>query len=400
MGDLLWPRGRGDRAGAQGAVRWRAAGLVVALAAGCARGPDAVDRAGLARWELVPELRVGAEDGPGSLADIRGFVVDSAGRLLVLDFNDQQIHLFDSSRRYAGTLGRKGQGPGEFGNANGLLQAPDGRLWLNDPYNSRFTVLNPDGSLHATHRFQPWGYGFMWAAAFDTGGTLYESIGVRVDTALRMRLQRFPPGAAFVSETLPTHPCDSLAATLPPARDYYQTPGGSYSVPFVPSPLSAFDPTGGWWCSTGRAYEVVQVTFDDHPTGVVVRGTRPTVPVTPAERDTAIARLRRFFEQTGGTNPDFSRIPGTKPPLRALQVDPAGRLWVMPTSPDSGTTWDVFAPDGRQLAVARAPFPVSAYLPLRFRGDRVYAVPTDTDIPTILRARLTQTRLAGSARER
>lgn len=347
------------------------------------------------QWSLVEELRYGAEDGPGSLADIRGLVADDAGGLLVLDFKDQQVHAFDSAGQYLRAIGRLGQGPGEFGNANGMLQAPDGRLWLNDPGNSRFTVLAPDGTLHATYPLQIRGYGYIWRAWFDSSGRLYEEIGVRVDTTFLRRLQRFrTDGKSLVSDTLPRFPCDSLGRTVGTSGLAYRMPNGFMQVPYAASPLQVINIDNGAWCTTGKSYEIHHVTLDDHATGVVARGASPAVPVSAPERDSAEQRVRDFAQKAGETDPDLSLIPAQKPALRSLHVDPTGRLWVGVNTTDAGFTWDLFDDAGRPVAVVRTGSGVAIYQPVVFRGDRVYFVTTDTDVPTIIRARLVRAPLA------
>lgn len=353
------------------------------------------------QWSLVEELRYGAEDGPGSLADIRGIVADNAGGLLVLDFKDQQIHAFDSAGHYLRAIGRQGQGPGEFGNANGMLQAPDGRLWLNDPTNSRFTVLAPDGALLASYPVQIRGYGYIWQALFDSSGTLYESISVRVDTSYHRRLQRFrTDGKTLVADTLPHFPCDSLGRTVGTSGLAYRMPNGFMQVPYAASPLQVISIDHGAWCATGKSYEIHQFTLDDHATGVVARGARPRVPVSAPERDSAEQRVRDFAQKAGETDPDLSLIPAQKPTLRSLHVDPAGRLWVGVNTTDAGYTWDLYDNSGRPVAVVRTGSGVATYQPVVFRGDRVYFVATDTDVPTIIRARLVRTPLAEAGQER
>jgi hypothetical protein len=353
------------------------------------------------RWSLVEELRYGAEDGPGSLADVRGIVVGDSGQLLVLDFKDPQIHLFDSLGNYLRAIGRLGQGPGEFSNANGMLRAPDGRLWLNDPNNSRFTVLEPDGGYSAGYPVQIRGYGYIWRAWFDRSGSLYEEIGVRVDTTYLRRLQRLRvDGASLVADTLPRFPCDSLGRTVGASGPAYRTPNGFMQVPFMASPLQVINIDNGAWCATGKSYEIHHVTLDDHATGVMARGTRPAVPVSAAERDSAEERVRAFFKQTGGSTPDLSLIPGEKPIFRSLHVDPAGRLWVGVNTTDPGYSWDLFDRTGRLLAAVRAPFEIAPYQPVVFQGDRIYAVASDTDVPTIVRARLVRAPLADAGKAR
>ena len=66
--------------------------------------------------ELKEDLSIGGKDAQSdyALGDIRDVVVDDAGIIYVLDSKNFHIKVFDSSGKFLRTIGRKGQGPGEF----------------------------------------------------------------------------------------------------------------------------------------------------------------------------------------------------------------------------------------------------------------------------------------------
>ena len=66
--------------------------------------------------------------------------------LLVFDGNDRQVHRFGVDGRALESLGNQGQGEGEFRDVKGGLAA-DGRIWVWDGGQRRFTVFRPDGEL-------------------------------------------------------------------------------------------------------------------------------------------------------------------------------------------------------------------------------------------------------------
>ena len=137
-----------------------------------------------ARWRMVEEWRVGgAADGPHFLGDPRGLGATKAGGVVVLEYKDQQVHFLDTRGQPVRTVGRRGAGPGEFQQANGLRVAPNGEVVVNDPSNNRFTVLGPSGDLVRTVPLQPWGYGASWDAYFNKGGRLDEEIRIRAPGA-------------------------------------------------------------------------------------------------------------------------------------------------------------------------------------------------------------------------
>lgn len=67
--------------------------------------------------------------------------------IILADAADRRIKAFSSSGHLLWTFGRSGQGPREFGNITDIKLAPDRSLWINDPANSRITVITPTGQF-------------------------------------------------------------------------------------------------------------------------------------------------------------------------------------------------------------------------------------------------------------
>src|SRR5690606_26450613 len=70
-------------------------------------------------WRLVQDLRLGTENtaGPEQFNRIAALLADSLGMIYVLDLLAQEIRVFDSTGVFSHTIGRKGEGPGEFTDA-------------------------------------------------------------------------------------------------------------------------------------------------------------------------------------------------------------------------------------------------------------------------------------------
>lgn len=342
------------------------------------------------RWTLRETLRIGGEDeGPYLFSDIRGVAVGSGGTIFVLDFKAQEIRLFDAQGKFVKRVARRGAGPGEIQNANGLLTAPDGRVWVNDPSNARFSVFAPDGEFQRQVIVPIWGYQWIWEGVFLPDGALLEYLPIRSDGASsREAIRRFRPDGSL-RDTLNLPGC-SPRGVKPEDMTFAgrSSRGGIYmSVPFLPTPVNAWDRRGYIWCAPRDRYVVMQLGIERGDTLTTLVRDVPPIPVTNAEREAAIAGIRKAFRERGFPDPDFSRVPRTKPVINKVDVDGAGRVWVRRAAGDSMRTYfDVWSDRGTLVATVEAPFRLFGPRPL-FRGDTVYAVTVDQDdVPAVVRA--------------
>jgi hypothetical protein len=344
-----------------------------------------------ATWSLVENLRIGSEeDGPYLFTQIRGVAIGERGSIFVLDFRTQEIRLFDSQGKFVKRVARAGAGPGEIKNANGLLIGTDGRVWVNDPNNSRYTIFTPSGDFAAQHLFSPWGLGYTWQGTFDRSGSLLEYVSVSEGNQRQGKLRRVSPDGAKV-DTIALPECENRASRE--AQAGYQTQSGQvrnfFGVPFIANPIRAWDAAGFIWCSSNDRYEILKIRLIRGDTVLRVTSALAPIPVTDAEREAAIAPIRAAFARSGQPAPDFGNIPRVKPALQAIDVDNAGRLWVRATTNDTTRTvfevWD--GTSGRQLATVTAPWRIPGALRPLIRGDTMYTVILDeNEVPVVVRA--------------
>ncbi len=349
--------------------------------------------AGPATWRLVEDLRMGgADSGASSFSDIRGLAVTPAGGILVLDYQPQEIRLFDSAGRFVKVVARKGEGPGEITSANGMAAGPDGRLVVNDPQSRRFSIYDASGAFVEQHVVPGWGYGYLWNGGVDTAGRTYEAFYVRRDTLHIPSIRRFSPDFSS-TDTLPMPPCMS---DLKRESYLFQSKerNGVMGVPYTAEVVGYVDDRGSAWCARSDEDLVIQMNAESGDTVRTIRGTRAAAPITAAEHDSAVAGVEAFAKQLGATGWDLSRIGKLRPIILNLSTDDAGRLWVLTGAADSVSIYDVYDRDGAPLATVRANFTgssVPGWHPV-IRGDRFYTIVTDADgVPAVVRARLEHT---------
>ena len=327
---------------------------------------------------------------------IWSIAVDDDRGVYVFDGQAQHIRVFDSAGGYVQTLGRRGEGPGEFGSAEAIAFLPDGRLVVRDPRNMRVQVFDPGTRDSDQWRYDPGNMGSDEPLHTDARGRTFV-----------LAQDRSRPG--FVKQFIVMGPDGMPFDTLPqPSSDQRQprltgeyTSGGarishSASVPFTPEFLWTVHPNGHFLTGVSAEYRV-DLPSDDG----VLRVERASDPV-------AVSDAEREYEREGLTRsmrariPDWSwngpPIPDHKPFFKTLVAGRDGRIWVMlstegqpvehenydPDNPSfEAVTWrepiryDVFEPDGTYLGVVAAPDDFVTRPEPIFNGDHVWAVTED-----------------------
>lgn len=112
-----------------------------------------------AKWGENSKIKIKHVRNIGSLDDTddnflfympSDVIEDGIGNLYVVDTGNHRIQKFDRNLNHIATIGREGQGPGEFKRPNSLVILNDGNLFVSDQGNYRFQTLNPKGKNQTT----------------------------------------------------------------------------------------------------------------------------------------------------------------------------------------------------------------------------------------------------------
>lgn len=97
--------------------------------------------------DLKEVWRLGGDDDEDVLLGmVTGGVLGPDGNVYLVDRQMAQVLVVAPDGSLVRTLGRQGDGPGEFNNPHGLFFLPDGRLAVVQGFPSRVTTLKPDGT--------------------------------------------------------------------------------------------------------------------------------------------------------------------------------------------------------------------------------------------------------------
>lgn len=346
-------------------------------------------------WTLVEELRVGSMEGAGPdvFGYLKGLVALDGGGFAILDSQAQELRVFGGDGAHVATHGRKGQGPGEFADANGLMLGPGGRLWVPDARNGRMSVFDPEDGFVESFPFADGNFNATWNGAMVDGGRIYRPWRTGNRTLLRIfdltmtQVDSIPlPGDGPEDEEF--DPADQPGA-------FYQEMGGgymAYGIPFYPGEVRHFDRQGALWSSRDGdpAYRFHRWQPGGDTT-LLVETRRPPVTVPAVERDSVIDMMRQMTSNMGVAEWDWSRVPNVRPAVEDIFESDAGNLWVRTPAADGGIVFDVYSRAGAHLGTAVLGPGLNLFDRIApvVRGDLAWLVVTDEfDVQYVVRVRI------------
>jgi hypothetical protein len=368
--------GSGDSPGPEGAVRRDSSGIEIVE-----NLRPLWDDA--AHWHAgeTPLLVLGEESaGHPPLESVAGVALLQDGGMVVVDGGNSRIHFFREDGTLARTVGRPGDGPGEYRVIEGLDVVGDSALVVWDFGLARLTYLSLEGELRATAPLDP------VVPALGLVGVLptEEVVLAQFWSPQEMQSLDQPGLMRTTAAVLRVAPGGQVLDTVAivSGREFMLTPEDGRMVMGTPP----FGRAGSRALRSDELIEGDQETFSlsvismDGTVRAVYRLPGVDLTLTAAEveawKESQIAlappgreaNVRGFLEE--------AEIPPTRPAYDALLVDPRGWIWAEDYSWDDSeaTTWTVLDGVGRWLG--RIPMP-QGFRPVEILEDRAVGIHTD-----------------------
>ena len=395
-------QGRAGERKPEGDVR-RKARLVWALAVVACGPGDSVVQA--ERWTVEPDLRIGAVDDPlYGLGQVLGLAVGPGGEMLVAEWREGALRVFDAEGRYVRRIGRSGAGPGE----SSQPMAPTFRgdtLFVADPFQRRLHRFTREGGLLETIApvVKPLSdvLGAPTPGVPLADGTLLSRPAIRADligTVVReapaVRMSR----SGEILDTILMLPQTNGSLTVRYADGAYST-----RAPITDEPL--FGVT-----SDGSAVVLVTREAATSGTASTFRVTKLSigrdtlfsrayeyapVPLAGANGDSLVNELARRIASSGRVTiaqaEEATRraifLPRFRPPVSELQMGRDGTTWLRREEGDGpDVEWNVLDEDGQLIARVALPRVLRVYAADR---EHVWGVVKDElDVDYVVRYRV------------
>ena len=336
------------------------------------------------QWRLEgPTVSIGSADGAEEtqLHRVRAAARLPDGRIVIANSGSAELRVYGPDGRWLRSIGREGDGPGEFRLLSTFqLVAPD-TLIVFDPSGPRVTVFTANGDLISSRAVSAPGEAAQPPDHKLPDGRWLNLMSTEVEGYQR-RLNNFvawTEAAGTVDTMLARDGQEYLIYIRHQGSRYLGR--GAVVVPFGGQDLSAVGPDRVA-LSDGLNYDVAVLELGGKemrfrrtlerrplPAGAIERFVDSYVARYPEERQ---PEVRRHFEQLP--------TPTQAPTHSALSFDRAGRLWAenyrFPWDSLSKRTWSVFNTTGEWLGDVEFPKPLRVF---EIGDDYVIGIERDSD---------------------
>jgi hypothetical protein len=327
--------------------------------------------------ELETELDLGdnTDDDNTIFFEAQRLDVDEAGNIYVVDTGNHRIQKFDAEGRFVLSIGKEGQGPGEFESVSNIHLSPDGTLYAVDGV--RLQRFKTDGTVLSTipltNRISD-----FWI----TPDKFIYGVETRTtDEGRRRLLVRLDPEGNeldILTEFADVRPLDQES--------------DGYRVRFVI--LHRYNPflyikaaPGEEFLYGNSADYAIHRCSADGTANLVIKKTEASRSISQAEKDRVIDGIKERLEAMGRSLPDEAleqgcQFPPTSPYYVDMFTDNLGRIFVrrLKSMLDESDTQilDVFGPEGHYLHRI-----FTETRPLVIRNGLLYELWEDEDVGTI-----------------
>jgi hypothetical protein len=303
------------------------------------RNPE-IPRYGTFAFDLVQDLSIGSEDDDAYFfPNYAGVAVNGKGTIFVVDLDNRRVQVYDKQGRYVRTLGRVGQGPGEYRFPSSVMADAVGNIVINDT--ARFLLhYSPEGLFQKSITLKT----SLSLPMLGPGGTIVGTapLSSRAEGGPKNKLVQLGPDGE-VLRTLAEYPACSVVQNLV-IRHWY-TCYVSASLRSADSLYYGFD----------QDYTVHVVDQEGRPLFAFSKAEKP-VPISAEE--IALTRKEGIFssEGVGRVDPEKTDLgmPDHRPFWSRFISDDLGRLYVVRFRPITekaltSSEIDVFSKDGYYL---------------------------------------------------
>jgi len=294
------------------------------------------------------------EDEGFTFQDITHIVVDDDENIYVSDSKAAFIKVFDKSGNYLRTIGKKGQGPGEFLYPFEILVMPQGELMVNDLYQLRVHFFSLDGKY--LRQFSSSTMAMFRRPRVDSEGHIivgHVNVGDPIEAVLKKLDSNLNPVLTLAARPLVSKP--------PAIIEYFEVRRSTNLVWDV-----AMEDNIVW--GVFNKYEI----FVNNPEGKLIRKIVKAYDGIGINKEKEEKLIKALFGNNPVPQQTTIKFPKVYPPFIRFTCDEEGRLFVQTyekTEDEEEDYYDVFDSEGKYIVRISL-----KYTPLVWKNKKSYMI--------------------------
>jgi len=298
--------------------------------------------------EFEEDLEIGSDKDPDyRFYRVVGIALDSEFNIYVLDSGNQCVQKFDKDGHYLLTIGRKGEGPGEFMSLSSVFIDDKDTLYLSD--RRRIQIFDGEGVYKNSITFENSIYDFF----LDIDGNIITYIIQSDEEGSKKHLVKYDKKGKIVkrmaefSDVQAVQSRNSSGMTVS-FKAYHQYNYWPYLFPINEE----------YFIFSYPSDYVITVVNHKGEVGLKIEKEEPPKPINGAEKDFIINRIEEAYERRGRKPPRdvveaSCQFPAHRPFFYGMSVDEAGRIYIRKgrsvLDESDRVELDIFSQDGYYL---------------------------------------------------
>jgi len=300
--------------------------------------------------ELEEELRIGREDDDNYLFyDPRNICVDEQRNIYILERGNHRIQKFDKDGNYLRTIGKEGQGPGEFERPYSLVLDKKNNIYVSDRRKIHF--FNPRGEFEKTISLSDQVNNFFVSSEGNIFGLMTQRLEKeRTRLIVKMnsegKILKNIVQLAEVNQVM--RKSGNVTSTFSITHDY------NYSLYFT------FSDSNQIYYGDSSEYSFSRINLVGE-VELIIKKDESYQPISQKEKDKIFEGLSELIKQwPKGVVEEAVQFPAHRPFFNRVLIDDKGRIYIKKVKPvldeTEGLEFDVFSPEGYYLYKTILPF--------------------------------------------
>lgn len=301
-------------------------------------------------FELEKDLSIGGEDDDNYLFyDPRNIAVDEQGNIFILERGNCRVQKFDNKGKYLQTIGKKGQGPGEFERPYSLLLDQNNNIYVSDRRKIHF--FNHTGEFVKTVPLSDQVNNF-WVSP---EGNIFGLITTRVERE-RTKLVVKMNSEGKILENIAQFA--EVTQVMRKSGNVVQTFSITHS--YNPSLYFVFSNNSQIFYGDSSEYSFSRINLDGE-VELIVQKEEPFHSISQKEKDKIYEGFSELIKQwPAGVVEDAVQFPVHRPFFDRILIDDKGKIYIKKVKPVLDETenveFDIFNSEGYYLYSTILPF--------------------------------------------